>query len=132
MTIKKIWLTENAVHILTEDGREGKELFSNYPRLRNATRHELEDFTADSFGIHWNALNEDLCYEGFFEHKPTNKLSALFTSFPEINVSAFARRLGISQSLMAQYLGGIKTPSPEREAAIFNELRAIGQELSAI
>ena len=35
--IKKIWVTGEAVHLLLNDGRTAKELFSNYPRLRDAT-----------------------------------------------------------------------------------------------
>ena len=38
MKIEKIWLTEMAICIRTDDGREAQELFSDYPRLRYATR----------------------------------------------------------------------------------------------
>ena len=57
MIVTKIWLTDDAVHILSDDGREGKELFADYARLRNASREALEDYTYDSFGIHWPQLN---------------------------------------------------------------------------
>ena len=99
MEIAKIWLTDDAVHIRTADGREAKELFADYARLRNAPREALEDYTADAFGIHWNLLNEDLAFENFFQEKHDNPLYRLFLNYPEINVSAVARRLGISQSL---------------------------------
>lgn len=129
MDITKIWLTDDAVHIRTAEGREAKELFADYARLRNASREALEDYTSDSFGIHWNQLDEDLSFESFFKEKHDNKLYKLFMSFPEINVSALARRLGIQQSLMAQYIGGSKKPSRERQDAILAELRKIGNEL---
>lgn len=131
MEVTKIWLTDDAVHILTADGKEAKELFADYARLRNATRAELEDYTSDAFGIHWNQLNEDLSYECFFKEKHENPLYKLFLTFPEINVSALARRLGIQQSLMAQFIGGSKKPSKERQDAIIAELRKIGSELMA-
>ena len=130
MEIIKIWLTDDAVHIMTDDGREAKEMFADYARLKNAPREALEDYTANSFGIHWNSLNEDLAYENFFQEKHNNPLYRLFLNHPEINVSALARRMGISQSLMAQYIGGGKKPSKERADAIVNELRKIGAELS--
>lgn len=129
MDITKIWLTDDAVHIRTTDGKEAKELFADYARLKNASREALEDYTSDSFGIHWNQLDEDLSFESFFKEKHENKLYKLFMSFPEINVSALARRLGIQQSLMAQYIGGSKKPSKERQDAILAELRKIGNEL---
>lgn len=129
LKVTKIWLTDDAVHIMTADGREAKELFAGYPRLKNAPKEALEDFTADSFGIHWNVLNEDLCFDNFFQEKKATPLYLLFMSHPEINVSALARRLGISQSLMAQYIGGNKKPSKERADAIVRELHNIGKEL---
>lgn len=131
LEVTKIWITDDAVHIMTADGREAKELFADYPRLRNAPREALEDYTADCFSIHWNVLNEDLCFDNFFQEKKANPLYSLFMSHPEINVSALARRLGISQSLMAQYIGGTKKPSKERANAIVGELHKIGGELMA-
>lgn len=132
MQIQKLWISGDAVHILTTDGREGKEMFADYPRLKNASRQALNDYTYDNFGIHWESLNEDLCFDNFFQEKHNNPLYTLFMSHPEINVSALARRLGISQSLMAQYISGLKRPSKKRADNIIAELHKIGNELIAI
>lgn len=132
MKITKIWLTSDAVHVLSDDGREGFELIADYARLRNAPREALEDYNFDSFGIHWPQLDEDLAFENFFDHKPKTNLYRMFMAHPEINVSALARRLGISQSLMAQYIGGTKKLSKERSDMIISELRAIGNELACL
>jgi DNA-binding transcriptional regulator YdaS (Cro superfamily) len=51
---------------------------------------------------------------------------------PELNVSAIARRIGISQSLMAQYISGRKKASKARLSLILDTVRAIGQELIAV
>jgi predicted transcriptional regulator len=51
---------------------------------------------------------------------------------PELNVSAIARRLGISQSLMAQYISGKKNASDARVTLILDTVREIGQELIAV
>jgi len=48
---------------------------------------------------------------------------------PELNASAIARRMGISQSLFAQYINGTKTPSVERMNRILETIRMIGEEL---
>ena len=48
---------------------------------------------------------------------------------PELNASAVARRLGIRQSLLAQYISGTKKPSEERLHAIENIIHKIGKEL---
>lgn len=131
-TIEKIWITDAEIWIRTSDGREACEKFADYPRLRYATPEQRANFTSDLFGIRWEELDEDLSFEGFFKQKKTNELYDLFMVHPEINASAVARRLGISQSLLAQYIGGTKKPSEERLERIKSELRHIGKELLAI
>jgi hypothetical protein len=132
IAVKKIWITDSAVWIKTADGREACEKFSDYPRLRYATQQQREKYTADAFGIRWEEIDEDLSYEGFFRSKLTNTLYDLFMSHPEINASAVARRLGMAQSLLAQYISGAKKPSNERLELIKSEIRKIGKELSSI
>lgn len=132
IAVEKIWITDSAVWIKTADGREACEKFSDYPRLRYATQQQREKYTADAFGIRWEEIDEDLSYEGFFRSKPTNTLYDLFMSHPEINASAIARRLGMAQSLLAQYISGAKKPSNERLELIKSEIRKIGKELSSI
>ncbi len=132
MTIEKIWITDSAVWIRTADGREACEKFSDYPRLRDATQSQRENYTSDAFGIHWEEIDEDLCFEGFFRNKNPNTLYDLFMAHPEINASAIARRLGMAQSLLAQYISGAKNPSEERVEMIKTEIRRLGAELSNI
>lgn len=114
ITIEKIWITSDAVWIRTTDGQEACERFSDYPRLRYATPEQRANYKADGFGINWPDIDEDLSFEGFFQHKNRTELYRFFVNHPELNASAVARRLGISQSLLAQYISGKKTPSKER------------------
>ena len=132
MTIEKIWITDTAVWIRTVDGREACEKFSDYPRLKYATPEQRNNYIADAFGIHWEEIDEDLSFEGFFNPKSTNVLYELFMAHPEINASAVARRLGLAQSLLAQYINGTKRPSDERLECIKAEIRLIGSELLAV
>jgi len=133
IVISKIWLTDDAVFVQAVDGRIASERFEDYPRLRNTTREQLAHYEADNLGIHWPALNEDLCYEGFFTTKkaPT-QLFVFFQQHPELNVSAIARRMRMKQSLMAAYISGAKIPSPRRLNEITEEIRKIGQEICEI
>ena len=130
--IEKIWLTEDAVWIKTADGREACEKFDDYPRLRYATSEQRANYTADSWGIRWEDIDEDLSFEGFFNKQPTTELYKLFMAHPELNVSAIARRMGISQSLMAQYISGKKKASEARLKRILDTVCEIGQELIAV
>ena len=132
MKIEKIWLTQNAVWIRTEDGKEACELFADYPRLRDASVEQLVNYDFDDFGIYWEDLDEDLSFEGFFDKHESTSLYKLFMSHPELNVSALARRMGISQSLMAQYISGKKKPSKARTALSLETIHEVGRELVAV
>lgn len=130
--VEKIWLTDSEIWIRTSDGREAFERFADYPRLKEAAQSQLQNYTADPFGISWPELDEDLSFDGFFEKKNESLLYKLFMEHPELNASAIARRLGISQSLFAQYISGAKKPSDKRMHEILAAMRAIGRELAEL
>jgi len=129
MNVKKVWLTDDAVWIETDDGRKAFERFDNYPRLRSATPEQRASYVVGPFGLHWEALDEDLSFEGFFAEK--QPLRSFFVRHPEINASGIARRMGIQQSLLAAYLGGQKKPSKKREQEIAACIREVGREMSS-
>ncbi len=131
--IKKVWLTSDAIHIETIDGAQAKEFFSDYPRLKFATPEQRKQYSLEHFGIHWETLDEDLSYDGFFNEKTNrNPMAETFKNLYGINVSAIARRVGLSQSLMASYICGIKKPSEIRKKKIEKTLHEIGKELLAV
>lgn len=130
--IEKVWLTDTAVWVRTKDGREAYEDFELLPRLKWATTAQRENYELKHFGIRWEDVDEDLSYEGFFYEKSDSRLFRVFMTHPELNASAIARRLGMAQSLLAQYISGSKRPSKQREAMILDEVRKVGAELQAI
>ncbi|MDR0792536.1 MAG: DUF2442 domain-containing protein [Chitinophagaceae bacterium] len=131
--IKKIWLTDKAICVETKKGKTAKEMFADYPRLKYATPAQRKKYTTSYFGIHWEEIDEDLSFEGFFKKKSnTSKLFKVFDQLKELNVSAFARRVGISQPLMAAYLNGSKAPSENRKKEIEKELHKLGSELLSV
>jgi len=131
--IKNVWITDEAIHVETFDGRKGKELFSEFPRLGFAAPEQRKEYALDHFGLRWEALDEDLSYDGFFYDKMNkSSIGEIFKKLYGINVSAISRRAGLPQSLMASYVSGIKKPSPERKKEIENVLHQLGQELLAV
>lgn len=130
--VEKVWLTDSEVWIRTTNGEEACERFSDFQRLKWATIEQRANFTTSHSGIHWKELDEDLSFEGFFQERKTNSLYDLFIEHPELNAAAIARRLGISQSLFAQYVSGAKKPSKKRFEDIIEIIRSIGRELMAI
>ena len=133
MKISKIWFADDRIYGLTDDGRELWQSLLYYRRLRNATDEERANYEIDDEGIHWYDLDEDVSLESFeYDDPEPTGISRIFLSHPELNASAVGRRLGISQSLMAQYINGTKKPSKERERLIMDEIILISQELQRI
>ena len=133
MKISKIWFANDRIYGLTDDGRELWQSLLYYRRLRNATDDERANYEIDDEGIHWYDLDEDVSFESFeYDDPEPTGISRIFLSHPELNASAVGRRLGISQSLMAQYINGTKKPSKERERLIMDEIILISQELQRI
>lgn len=127
--VDKVWLTDTAICIRTSDGREASEQFADVQRLNRATPEQRSNYKVTPYGIYWPELGEDLSFEVFFSEKQNNVLYDLFIAHPELNASAIARRLGMSQSLFAQYISGTKKPSQERVNLILETIKNIGREL---
>lgn len=133
MEIKKIWFENERLYGLTDDGRTLWQSLLYYRRLAEATDEQRNNYSIGVFGIHWPDIDEDVSFESFeYEDPEPSGISKLLLSFPELNLSALARRLGIQQSLLAAYKNGTKKPSPEREQVIIDEIHKIGSELQAL
>ena len=133
MKAKRVWFDGERIYIETDDGRTLWQSILYYQRLKNATEEQRNDYELGHFGIHWEEIDEDISYESFeYENPEPVGISRIFLTHPELNASAVARRLGIQQSLLAQYIRGLKKPSAERERKILETIRDIGTELSAV
>ena len=133
MVAKKVWFDNDRIYILTNDGHTLWQSILYYQRLKNATPEQREAYELEAFGIHWEEIDEDVSYESFeYDNPEPTGISRLFLLHPEINASAVARRMGMQQSLLAQYIRGLKKPSDERAQMILDTVRQIGQELSSV
>ena len=59
-------------------------------------------------------------------------LESFFDFYKVINAKALSERIGMNQSLMAQYIKGIKKPSPFQTKRILKGVQQIGKELSEV
>jgi transcriptional regulator with XRE-family HTH domain len=59
-------------------------------------------------------------------------LKSFFDFYKVINVKALSERIGMNQSLLAQYINGIKKPSPAQTKRILKGVQQIGRELSEV
>ncbi len=61
-----------------------------------------------------------------------NHIGELFNAFPELNVRQVARTMGINETLMQQYVNGVKRPTYERRIQIERHIRELGYRLTRI
>jgi len=64
--------------------------------------------------------------------KITLDLPQFFAFYKVINAKALSERIGINQSLLAQYIKGNKKPSANETHRILNGVQQVGKELAAI
>ena len=64
--------------------------------------------------------------------KLTLDLPQFFEFYKVINAKALSERIGINQSLLAQYITGIKKPSATQTKRILKGVQQVGKELSSI
>ena len=76
---------------------------------------------------------EDLGYTfSIDEIKFEYDLESFFDFYKIINAKALSERIGMNQSLLAQYIKGIKKPSAPQTKRILEGLQQVGRELSEI
>jgi transcriptional regulator with XRE-family HTH domain len=59
-------------------------------------------------------------------------LESFFDFYKVINAKALSERIGMNQSLLAQYIKGNKKPSPAQTKRILEGVQQIGRELSEV
>ena len=59
-------------------------------------------------------------------------LESFFDFYKVINAKALSERIGMNQSLLAQYIKGIKKPSALQTKRILHGVQQIGRELSEV
>ena len=59
-------------------------------------------------------------------------IQQFFEFYKVINAKALSDRIGMNQSLLAQYIKGIKKPSPKQANRILKGIQQVGKELASI
>ena len=131
MKIRKIWFEGDYLYGLGDDGRQYRQSLLWYPHLRMASDKERMDYTMSTIGIHWRNLDEDASFESFeYEDAEPTPLQRFFLTHTEINISEFAKRVGMNATLLRNYINGFKKPSKEREKEILMYIHKMGAEYS--
>jgi hypothetical protein len=135
-TIENIWFSVNRIFMQTEQGDVYNRPLEAFPLLKHASKAERENFKIGKFkdDIRWESLDEDIHISSFFSdiEPKQNPIGDFFTKHKEINVSSFAKQIGINKSLMAKYIYGIKTPSEKRKKEIQDGLHELAKQLLCV
>jgi len=83
---------------------------------------EMVDLTFEDLGYTYTIDEIELEYD----------LKSFFDFYKVINAKALSERIGMNQSLLAQYIKGIKKPSATQTKRILNGVQQIGRELSEV
>jgi len=70
----------------------------------------------------------------FCSKSPALRVAAkrFFAFYKVLNAKALSKRIGMNQSLLAQYIKGIKKPSTTQTGRILNGVQQIGRELAEV
>jgi hypothetical protein len=133
MNVNKLWFDDGKIFIRTDDGRELWQSLLWYPRLLHASLEQCQNYEIGNTGIRWEEIDEDMSFDSFLYEDPEPiGVAKIFRKYPELNVSAVSRRMGMKQSLLAAYISGHKKPSKERENEILSVIKQIGKELQEV
>lgn len=131
MRITKIWFDDEHLYGEDENGMVFHQSLLWYPKLKEASAEEKAMYSIGFDGIHWRSLDEDVSFESFlYEDAEPSAFQRFFLIHREINISEFAKIVGINASLLRNYINGFKKPSQEREKEILDKIHEIGKTFS--
>lgn len=93
------------------------------------TFEELKAMILDAVNL---AFEDKGFVYGIDEIKFSYDLESFFDFYKVINAKALSERIGMNQSLLAQYIKGLKKPSAAQTKRILNGVQQIGRELSEV
>lgn len=123
--VRKYWIDNDRIYVVDQDGQQHSQSLLFYPRLLAATDEERATCEISTIGLHWPVLDEDISFESFDDPEPT-PLQRFFLTHRELKITEFAKRAGINQNLLFDYINGFKRPSRERELFILEQIHLLG------
>jgi predicted RNase H-like HicB family nuclease len=93
------------------------------------TLEELKSNMIDALNLYFEKKKNKITERDL---KITLDLPQFFEFYKVINAKALSERIGMNQSLLAQYIKGIKKPSSNQTNRILKGVQQVGHELSAI
>ena len=119
------------IEITIEKTNTGYSAYSNkYPLFTVATNlEELKVSILEAVNLYFESQNKVYIEDDL---KITMDLPQFFEFYKVINAKALSERIGINQSLLSQYIKGIKKPSSTQTQRILKGVQQVGKELASI
>jgi len=119
------------IEMITEKTKTGYSAYAKkYPVFTvGKSLAELKANILEALNLYFEAQAKTITEQDL---KITLDLPQFFEFYKVINVKALSERIGINQSLLAQYIKGVKKPSPTQTQRILNGVQQVGKELAAI
>lgn len=119
------------IEMIVERTKTGYSAYAvKYPIFTIGTSlEELKMNMLEALNIYFENQGKNLTEN---ELKITLDLPQFFEFYKVINAKALSERIGINQSLLAQYIKGNKKPSANQTARILKGVQQVGKELAAI
>ena len=70
MNTKKIEFSNGNIVLIKDDQTKESLPLDWFPKLKNATIEQLNQFELSAYGIHWENIDEDLSFDGFSTFLP--------------------------------------------------------------
>ena len=119
------------IEMILERTQTGYSAYSiKYPVFTvGKSLQELKKNMLDALNLHFEAKGKVFTEADL---KITLDLPQFFEFYKVINAKAFSERIGMNQSLLAQYIKGIKKPSSTQTLKILHGVQQLGSEMAAI
>jgi predicted RNase H-like HicB family nuclease len=105
------------------------EIGSDFIATQGETFQELKDNILEAVNLAFET--KGIIY-AIDEIKFQYDLESFFAFYKVINAKALSQRIGMNQSLLSQYIKGIKKPSAMQTKRILQGVQQIGRELSEV
>ena len=119
------------IEIIVERTKSGYSAYATkYPVYTvGKSLEELRTNIVDAINLYLEKDNKTVTEDNL---KISLDLPQFFEFYKVINAKALSERIGINQSLLAQYIKGNKKPSATQTQKILNGVQQVGKELASI
>jgi hypothetical protein len=119
------------VNIIKEDKGYGAtaKIGDTFIATNGDSFDELKVMIVDAVNL---AVEDEELQYSFDEFELVYDMESFFSFYKVINAKALSKRIGMNQSLLSQYILGIKKPSSKQTTRILREVQQIGKELSEV